>query len=217
LLIGDALENGIVILDKLLNLAWLVLTLSLWGFVHSWLASSAAKRLFREWWGVQSFRFYRFGYNVFAVVSFLPILWLTAALPDQRLYVIPFPWLILTTIGQILAVIFLRVGVQQTGAQEFVGLRQLTSPEDKQVPRLVTEGLYRWVRHPLYTAGLLFIWLTPIMTFNLMVLGLALTIYILVGAYFEERKLSREYGAQYAQYKASTPMLVPGLRSGRNK
>jgi protein-S-isoprenylcysteine O-methyltransferase Ste14 len=96
-------------------------------------------------------------------------------------------------------------------------LRQLTSPEDKQVPRLVTEGLYRWVRHPLYTAGLLFIWLTPIMTFNLMVLGLALTIYILVGAYFEERKLSREYGAQYAQYKASTPMLVPGLRSGRNK
>jgi protein-S-isoprenylcysteine O-methyltransferase Ste14 len=38
------------------------------------------------------------------------------------------------------------------------------------------------------------------------------TIYILIGAYFEERKLSREFGAAYADYKSKTPMLIPWLK-----
>jgi protein-S-isoprenylcysteine O-methyltransferase Ste14 len=77
--------------------------------------------------------------------------------------------------------------------------------------------LYRWVRHPLYTAGLLFIWLTPIMTLNTLVVFIAATVYILVGAFFEERKLEREFGQAYREYKAATPMLIPGLKFGWNK
>jgi protein-S-isoprenylcysteine O-methyltransferase Ste14 len=42
-------------------------------------------------------------------------------------------------------------------------------------------------------------------------------VYVLVGAYFEERKLRREFGAQYAAYQAVTPMLIPGLRLRWNK
>jgi protein-S-isoprenylcysteine O-methyltransferase Ste14 len=38
------------------------------------------------------------------------------------------------------------------------------------------------------------------------------TVYILVGAYFEERKLLREFGAAYAEYKSKTPMLIPWLK-----
>jgi protein-S-isoprenylcysteine O-methyltransferase Ste14 len=195
-----------------MDLFLLVLVLFLWGLVHSWLASSAAKGLFQEWLGAGAARFYRLGYNFFSVASFLPILWLVATLPDVHLYIIAFPWAILTTVGQILAVVALLVGVQQTGALEFVGLRQFITPPDNRPSRLTTGGLYRWVRHPLYTAGLLIIWLTPVMTINLLVIYLTLTIYILVGAHFEERKLLREFGEQYARYKASTPMLIPRLR-----
>jgi protein-S-isoprenylcysteine O-methyltransferase Ste14 len=38
-----------------------------------------------------------------------------------------------------------------------------------------------------------------------------------VGAFFEERKLEREFGAAYTEYKAATPMLIPGLVFRRNK
>jgi protein-S-isoprenylcysteine O-methyltransferase Ste14 len=71
------------------------------------------------------------------------------------------------------------------------------------------------VRHPLYTAGLAFIWFTPLMTVNLLVLNIGLTVYIVIGAYFEERKLLREFGPAYAEYQRRTPMLVPGLRGSQ--
>jgi protein-S-isoprenylcysteine O-methyltransferase Ste14 len=49
------------------------------------------------------------------------------------------------------------------------------------------------------------------MTLNLFVVFSSLTIYILIGIYFEERKLLREFGQQYADYKSTTPMLLPRL------
>jgi protein-S-isoprenylcysteine O-methyltransferase Ste14 len=77
---------------------------------------------------------------------------------------------------------------------------------------LVVRGLYRWVRHPLYTAGLVLIWLSPVMTANLLALNAGLTIYIVAGAMLEERKLQAEFGEAYAAYKRRTPMLIPGAR-----
>jgi protein-S-isoprenylcysteine O-methyltransferase Ste14 len=80
---------------------------------------------------------------------------------------------------------------------------------------MAVRGLYRWVRHPLYTAGLMFIWLSPVMSQNSLVVYIGITVYIIVGALFEERKLEREFGQEYARYKAITPMLIPGLFFGR--
>jgi protein-S-isoprenylcysteine O-methyltransferase Ste14 len=55
------------------------------------------------------------------------------------------------------------------------------------------------------------------MSQNSLVVTIAATIYIIVGAIFEERKLKRIFGQAYEKYKAETPMLIPGLRFGRNK
>ena len=76
-------------------------------------------------------------------------------------------------------------------------------------PHLVTEGLYRYMRHPLYTMGLVVVWLTPVMTWNTLALNLGITLYVFFGAYYEERKLHRQFGAAYEAYRKSTPMLVP--------
>jgi protein-S-isoprenylcysteine O-methyltransferase Ste14 len=106
----------------------------------------------------------------------------------------------------------LLLGLLQTDVWSFLGFRQLLRPDsDDQPARLVLTGLYRWVRHPLYTAGLIFIWLTPVMTVNVLAMNAGLTIYIVVGAIFEERKLLKEYGQAYADYRKRTPMLIPGL------
>jgi protein-S-isoprenylcysteine O-methyltransferase Ste14 len=97
----------------------------------------------------------------------------------------------------------------------FVGLRQILTDEEN--GKLVTGGLYRFVRHPLYTFGLLILWLTPSMTINSLIFYISLTVYIFVGTYFEERKLLREFGQEYADYKTATPMLIPGVKFGGNK
>ncbi len=199
-----------------MNIFWLTLAVLIWGVVHSYLASSGAKKWMRRVLGESVMRFYRFGYNIFSVVSFLPILWLMVVLPDRVLYQIPVPWMYLSLAGQLAAVVLLVVGVLQTDTLSFVGLRQLFEGKERS-SRLVISGLYHWVRHPLYTAGLLFIWLTPAMSQNSLVVFIAATVYILVGAFFEERKLEREFGEAYLEYKAATPMLIPGLHFGRNK
>jgi len=75
--------------------------------------------------------------------------------------------------------------------------------------------LYRVVRHPLYTFSLLFIWLSPSVSQNSLTVYIGATLYTLIGAYFEERKLLREFGEAYAIYKNTTPMLIPGLVFGK--
>ena len=137
------------------------------------------------------------------------------ALPNRDLYQISAPWSYLMLAGQGISVFLLFVAVLQTDTLSFIGLRQLFS--DDKNGKLVVNGLYRFVRHPLYTFGLLILWLTPSMTVNSLLFYITLTIYILVGAYFEERKLLREFGQEYADYQQSTPMLVPGLKFGGNK
>ena len=187
----------------------LIITVSLllWGLVHSLLASHAVKNRLSD--GIVK-RGYRLFYNIFSFLSFLPILYLVASLPDQALYSVPAPISYGMLLGQALALILLIVGVLQTDVLYFIGLRQLLE-EDKPA-KFVTKGLYRLVRHPLYTAGILFLWLSSSMTINTFTMAMGATLYILIGAYFEEKKLVREFGTAYQEYKSRTPMLIPFMK-----
>ena len=157
--------------------------------------------------------FYRLAYNVFAGISFLPILYLMATLPNQLVYEVASPWNLAMLGGQLVAALLLLVAFLQTDALSFIGLRQLV--EEEKTGALVIHGLYRFVRHPLYTFSLLFIRLTPTVSQNSLTVYIGATLYIFIGTYFEERKLLREFGEAYAVYKKSTPMLIPGLVFGR--
>lgn len=193
---------------------WLILAVVLWGIIHSSMASLAFKDLLRRIFGAGFMKFYRLLYNIFSAVSLAPILYLMAALADRDLYRIPAPWSVLMLAGQGISTLLLFVAVLQTDTLSFIGLRQVI--EDEKPGRLVTGGLYRAMRHPLYTFGLLILWLSPAVTINSFIVYVSLTLYILAGAYFEERKLLREFGRQYADYRSVTPMIVPRLRFGGN-
>jgi protein-S-isoprenylcysteine O-methyltransferase Ste14 len=191
---------------------WVILfAVVVYGIVHSLLATLGAKARARKWFGSATDRWYRLVYNFLGIVTFLPILGLVAAYPGERLYVIPTPWSYLTLAGQMLAGLALVIGLLQTGIWSFLGFEQMLVDTPTSQPEMVTGGLYRWVRHPLYTAGLVFIWLTPIMTSGLLALNIGLTVYLVVGSYYEERKLVREFGEEYILYQQRTPMLIPGL------
>ena len=186
---------------------WLVLTIAHWGVVHSWLASLEVKTAAQRAFGDAAARWYRLAYNAFSVVTFAPILLLVGLLPDRVLYVVPPPWRYMMLIGELLAAACILIALLQVDAASFVGIRQLFQGE--QPSQLVIGGFYRWVRHPLYLFGLLILWLTPTMTRNMFIAFLALTAYLIIGALFEERKLLREFGSAYAEYRARTPMLIP--------
>jgi len=105
---------------------------------------------------------------------------------------------------------------------EFTGLRQawynlrnIPMP----APRFRTPLLYRLVRHPLQSGILITMFSVPRMTLDGLLFAVAMTVYIVVGLYFEERALMREFGPQYRAYRARVPMLfprVPGFgRSGQ--
>ena len=190
-----------------MSIVILLFALTLWGIVHSILASNFVKDM------LGGASFYRLGYNIFAVLSFAPIVYLMATLPDQSAYQVSTPWNILMRGGHLLAALMLFVAFLQTDSLSCVGLRQLFEPQKS--GQLVTRGLYRVVRHPLYTFGLLFIWLTPTVSQNSLTVYIGATIYTLVGAYFEERKLLRDFGDVYAEYRKVTPMLIPGFVLGK--
>jgi methanethiol S-methyltransferase len=186
---------------------WLIVSIIVWGLVHSLLASLKARHLASQWFGGQAARFYRLLYNAFAVLSFIPVLGIAALTKSPTIYRVPLPWSGLMVLGEMLAVVGLLFGLWQTDVWGFLGLRQLTGAAGSS--QLTTAGLYRYVRHPLYTMGLLFIWFFPYMTGTILVFNLSLSLYILVGAFFEERKLRREFGQAYIDYAAVTPMLIP--------
>ena len=186
---------------------WLMLTIAAWGAVHSWLASLGVKDRIRRGLGEVAWRSYRLAYNAFSLVSFAPIALLVRTLPDHVLYSIHGPLMYVMLVAQGLALICLFVGVLQTDAATFIGVRQILAGEA--ADRLVVDGLYRWVRHPLYFFGLALLWLAPRMTLNQLVTSASLTVYLFVGAFFEERKLLREFGSTYAEYRSRTPMIIP--------
>ncbi|HEY9078118.1 MAG TPA: isoprenylcysteine carboxylmethyltransferase family protein [Anaerolineaceae bacterium] len=196
----------------------ILLAMLVYGVLHSLLASLRAKALAERWFGQGFRRFYRLFFSIFAVVTFLPVLALVALLPTSQIYAIPFPWVVLTGLLQAGGLVVLLAGVWQTGALEFIGIRQLFESGFSQPPperRLVTNGLYRWVRHPLYTGSLVFLWLTPMMTWNLLALNLGMTAYFWIGSIFEERRLVIEFGEAYHQYCQNTPAFIPRLNRRR--
>jgi protein-S-isoprenylcysteine O-methyltransferase Ste14 len=180
----------------------------IYGLLHSLTASLNIKNFASQVPGLS--RFYRLLYSFFAAVSLLPLAALILLIPDRPLYTIPRPFVFITILVQLVAMTLLIYSLIQTGALQFIGIPQALGRETTET--LNTKGLYRYVRHPLYSFSLLFIWMTPMMTRNIFLLFSTFTAYFLVGALLEERKLLKIFGPAYAEYQAKTPFMIPFLK-----
>lgn len=76
-------------------------------------------------------------------------------------------------------------------------------------PPFASRGLYRLVRHPVYTGSLIAIWATPVMSQGRLLLVGVLTVYLFVGLLFEERDLERQFGEVYREHRRRVPALFP--------
>ena len=180
-----------------------------YAIVHSLLASLWAKQKARTSLGDRSDRSYRLVYNLFSGITLIPVLAVPALLPGTTLYHLTGPWLLISTSIQILGALIILVGMLQTDIWHFIGIRQLLDPSQAGNATMITHGLYRYMRHPLYTGGLLFIWFLPLMTTSLLAFNLAETLYLYIGSIFEERRLIAEFGDDYRQYQQRVARFFP--------
>jgi protein-S-isoprenylcysteine O-methyltransferase Ste14 len=71
-------------------------------------------------------------------------------------------------------------------------------------------GPYRLVRHPLYLFSILMIWSCPDLTTDRLLFNVLWTVWIVIGAFLEERDLVAEFGETYLDYQRRVPMFIPG-------
>lgn len=82
-------------------------------------------------------------------------------------------------------------------------------------PKVIKEGVFKIVRHPIYTGALHFYLGATLITMSIASMAvwvLAVVFYHLIARY-EERILTEEFGEDYLQYKKKVGMLFPKLFS----
>lgn len=85
----------------------------------------------------------------------------------------------------------------------------------RQAHTLVTQGPYRWVRHPFYDAMALLMVSIALITANWFILMTGVVVFVLlaVRSRTEEAKLLARFGEPYRAYRESTGRFVPKWRS----
>jgi protein-S-isoprenylcysteine O-methyltransferase Ste14 len=189
------------------------------GLVHSLLAASA----FKSWLGRVFGRGYRLAYNLFAVVHIGVVLaagWSLWA-PQAREFPLP-GWAEIAGLAvQAVGAVILLLALRQYDLGRFGGLAQLREAADSVDPDrhadrapaepLNTTGLNAVVRHPIYLGAHLLLWGGVRDEFSLAT-ALWASLYLVIGARFEERRLIALYGAEYEAYRARVPGQVPWPR-----
>ncbi len=131
-------------------------------------------------------------------------------LPGRADWPVPAGLRVLCLVGASLGVVVMVLAGTALGR----GLTAVPLPNRHAVLR--TGGLYRAVRHPIYTGLLLTTGSFMVASASLPRLAAFVALLALLGvkARWEEVRLARRFAA-YPQYAASTPRFVPGLRPRR--
>jgi protein-S-isoprenylcysteine O-methyltransferase Ste14 len=188
----------------LYGLAW-----ASFGLVHSALARPAARAALERYLGCWS----RLAYNLLATVHLAAVLGLGGwLLGGAGPFDMPLALRLTLILPIALGIVLIVAALSRHDGGSFLGWRQVldhyrgrpTVASDQ----LTTGGLYRWVRHPMYLGTLLVFWGLAQSPFGLATAVWG-SLYLLIGAHFEERDLLRQHGDRYRDYQKRVPMLIP--------
>ncbi|MEN7549009.1 isoprenylcysteine carboxylmethyltransferase family protein [Rapidithrix thailandica] len=169
--------------------------------LHSLLASHKVK----SWVPLPS-PYYRLAYSLIAIITLAPIALYLVSVPTIQLWsshtLNRFFGLMLATYG----IILIQRTFRYYSFKEFMGFK--SELVDK---HLITEGVFQYVRHPLYTATFLLSWgyvlYSP--TLASLVSMIWINLYLLIGTKLEEKKLIEEFGNEYKEYQKNVPAFFP--------
>ena len=193
---------------------------ALYAAVHTALLTEGVRSALEALVGRRAFPgVFRLGFSVQAVVLLVGYVVWVARLPDVQWGGATgvLAWGLWAVKGAALA--YILGCAARIGGAEFLGWAQFRAwrrgeairGDGVETGELVVAGPYRWVRHPMYAAGLVVLWAEPHWSANRFAFVLAASLYLWVGSLHEERRLVRFYGQAYRDYRARTPRLIPHL------
>lgn len=191
--------------------AFLVGLWALWCALHSLLAAQRVSDALGRRMG-RGRAAYRLLYNLFAAATALP-LWAAATAADSAPLFRWEGWLTAVRIALIAgAVALAAAGGRHYRWSHLSGIAQLRAgtsfPLLSETQRFTTEGVLGLMRHPWYAAAILILWAREIGTLGLAV-NLLLSLYLLIGAHLEERRLLAQFGDAYQAYRSRVSMFFP--------
>lgn len=202
---------------------------ALFGVLHSVGAREPFKEALARWTG--PFFVEHFWRLIYCALSYAALYYGVAALhwarnTDHDVWLVRYPdWLWeLVVVLHLGSIALIYAAFLQSDYLEFLGFKQ-AARGIRALPgfgaaagrlalfgtdRLVVDGVYGWVRHPMMAAGLLFLLTSGPSTNNLIYTAMYAA-YMVIGGYHEERRMIRLFGEDYLAYRRQVGAFFPRL------
>lgn len=195
----------------LLALGWIC-----WALLHSLLIT-------RRWMAFVQQKYpgicpwYRLIYNIFALLTLGLLLGYKQIVSGPVLLTWPLVLAPLRWLGLVFVFWLAWAGARVYDLGLVGGIKQVRLGQNfadcTSTTSLQTQGILQRLRHPWYSAGLVLLWTrTPSFDLSDLVTSIILTLYLLIGAWWEEKKLVAVYGQAYRDYQKSVPMFWPRFK-----
>ena len=179
--------------------------------LHSGLISITFTNFLKQKIG-DSYRFYRLFYNIFSIVTLIPVLIYTVSIRQQPFFAWTGYLLPVKDVLFFIGIICFVAGARHYSFSQFSGIAQIKEGANhnliNETGELSSRGILGVVRHPFYAGIFPLIWSSNLDTPTLIV-NIILSIYVVIGTLLEERKLIEEFGDAYREYQQKVSMLFP--------
>lgn len=201
-------------MNLVLDVIIIIALFAIFGYTHSLLASEKVKIQFKKIFG-DLIAFYRLLYNLFGLLS-LYFIYEFSPKPHIIIYDLPTPYDLIMLIPQFLSLAGVFWAFKYICLKEFIGLSQIkrffekkyTTELDEEFT-LRIEGPYKYSRHPIYFFSITFLLFRPVMDLFYLTFFICIVAYFYIGSYYEEKKLVRQFGKVYENYKKEVPRIFP--------
>jgi methanethiol S-methyltransferase len=195
---------------------WNACLFLLFSFFHSALAQARVQQAVQKLIPLQAVRSFYLAFTGISLIVLMALWQSTGTI----LWSLPLP---ATALGAISFLIFwglflisMRM-VARLDFLEFMGLRQLYQSAEgagrpQGTPRLIEDGIYARIRHPIYFFTLLAFAAAPFMTLDRAIVLGASALYLAIGIPIEERKLVTLFGESYVEYRKRVPAVLPRFK-----
>ena len=183
----------------------------LWCGLHSTLITKTVTDYAKNKLGYQ-YRFYRLIFNTISLITFIPLLYYSISHRGPLVFGWEGSLMIVKYFLLAMSIYLFIAGARHYSMSQFIGIHQIkTGQTDQTLSENNTfniSGILSVIRHPWYTSGIMIIWSSDIYLSNLLN-NIVISIYFVVGAFLEERKLLLEFGDKYREYQKNVSMLIP--------
>lgn len=183
----------------------------IWCVVHSLMIAPVVTNRLKDTFG-DRFRFYRLFFNAVALATFCPLALFSLQIKEKPVFIWDGAFVVVQFGLLSLCVFLFLAGARRYSLLSFLGLVQVRERESRRTvskrPGFAASGILGVIRHPWYAGGLLLIWARDL-GLTALIINFVLSLYLVIGAFLEERKLLEDFGDDYRLYQSRVSMLFP--------